>query len=119
MATFDYAGLKVDVDGLLAEFGDTLQLVKETAATVDPVTGEPSGGGSVSTDVLGVLVDYEDKVVDGETIMRGDRQALVQATVEPAFGDTLVEHGVTWSVVNVESIKPASLALVYILQVRR
>lgn len=119
MATFDYAGLKEDVDQLLAEFGDTCQIVKTTNPVVDPVTGEPSGGGTTSTDVLGVLVSYEEKLVDGETIMRGDRQAIVQAEVEPVFGDVFVELGGSWSVVNVEAVKPASLAVVYILQVRR
>jgi hypothetical protein len=119
MATFDYAGLKVDVDELLAEFGDTCQLKRDTPGTVDPVTGEPSGGATVTTDVLGVVVDYEEKLVDGETIMRGDRQALVQATVEPLFGDTFIEHGVIWSVVNVEAVKPAHLAVLYTLQLRR
>ncbi|URA07139.1 virion structural protein [Xanthomonas phage Mallos] len=119
MATFDYAGLKLEVDELLAEFGTDCQIKRELPGTVDPVTGVPSGGNEQVTNVLGVLVSYEEKLVDGETIMRGDRQALVQATVEPLFGDTFVELGGSWSVVNVQAVNPAGVALVYILQVRR
>jgi len=119
MATFDYAGLKLDVDELLAEFGTDCQITRSVPGTVDTVTGTPSGGGEQVTNALGVLVSYEEKLVDGATIMRGDRQAIVQAVIEPEFGDTFVELGGSWSVVNVQAVNPAGLALVYILQVRR
>lgn len=119
MATFDYAGLKDDVDVILAEFGDTCQLKRDTPGTVDPVTGLPASGSEEVTDVIGVVVSYEEKLVDGSTIMRGDRQAIIQAVKEPVFGDTFIEGSGAWKVVNVEFVKPAGVALIYILQLRR
>jgi hypothetical protein len=120
MATFDYAGLKVDVDELLEEFGTTHRLISSTAVVSDPVNGTVVPGGTTTTDVLAVIVDYEDKLVDGTTIRRGDRQALVQAVVEPKQGDTFREPGGrVWSVEDVDAVNPAGLALLYTLQLRR
>lgn len=119
MATFDYQALKDEVEPLLEEFGDLCQLSRDVPGTVDPVSGIPSGDATEVTDVHAVVVDYEAKLVDGVTIMRYDRMAIVQAVVEPVFGDQFIEHGVTWAVVHVQAVKPASLAIIYILQIRR
>jgi len=121
MATFDYAGLKDTVDALLAEFGQDCELRRAGApVTVDPVNGTVTGGAPQVFEVIGVVVDYEEKLVDGETIMRGDRQAYVQASVQPKQGDVFAEaSGVTWAVVDVNSVNPAGTAVVHALQLRR
>lgn len=121
MATFDYAGLRDTVDALLAEFGQDCQVRRAGApVTVDPVNGTVTGGAAQVFPVIGVVVDYEEKMVDGKTIMRGDRQAYVQASVQPVRGDTFVEaNGVQWAVVDVNPVNPAGLAVVNALQLRR
>ena len=121
MATFDYAGLKDTVDALLTEFGQDCELRRAGApVTVDPVNGTVTGGAPQVFEVIGVVVDYEEKLVDGETIMRGDRQAYIQANQEPKQADTFAEaNGVVWAIVDVNPVNPAGLAVVYALQLRR
>lgn len=119
--SFDYAGLRDDVDALLAEFGVTCQLVLPSGpVVVDPVEGTVDGGAPASHDVLGLTADYDVRLVDGETVRRGDRLAYVQAKVEPVIGATFVDPaGVSWSVVDFNSISPTGVALIYSLQLRR
>lgn len=121
MTPFDYAGLKGSVDELLAEFGQSCQVRRIGApVTIDPVNETVTGAALQVFPVVGVVVDYEEKLVDGETIMRGDRQAYVQASVQPARGDLFVDAGGTqWAIVDVRAINPAGLAVVSILQLRR
>lgn len=121
MATFDYAGLRVTVDALLAEFGQSCEVRRVgTPVTIDQVDGTVTGGTTQVFPVIGVVVDYEEKMVDGEVIVRGDRQAYVQASVQPKQGDTFAEaSGATWAIVNVNSVNPAGTAVVHALQLRR
>lgn len=118
---FDYAALRVEVDKLLAEFGQQCQLRRAGApVTVDPVAGTVSGAAEQSFDVVGVVVDYDEKLVDGATIMRGDRLVYVQAVERPRQGDTFVEaSGVQWSVVDFSAVDPAGVPVLFSLQVRR
>lgn len=121
MATFDYAGLKATVDELLAEFGQDC-ILRRTGApvVVDPVEGTVTGGAPQDFPVVGVVTDYEDKMIDGEVILRGDRIVYVQATERPQRGDTFVEaDGTTWAVMDFDSVDPAGIPVVFSLQLRR
>ncbi len=121
MATFDYVGLKADVDALLAEFGQDCILRRVGGpVTVDPVEGTVTGGGNQDFPVVGVITDYTDKQIDGEVILRGDRIVYIQATERPMRGDTFVEaNGTTWAVVDFDSVDPAGTPVVFSLQLRR
>lgn len=121
MATFDYAGLKADVDALLAEFGQDCKLRRAGApVVVDPVEGTVTGGAPVEYPVVGVITDYSDRMIDGEVIMRGDRIVYIQATERPMRGDTFVEqNGTEWQVVDFDSVDPAGTPVVFSLQLRR
>lgn len=121
MATFDYEGLRADVDALLAEFGQDCVLRRQGApVVVDPVEGTVTGGAPEEFEVTGVVTDYEDKLVDGETIKRGDRLVYVQALERPRIGDTFVEQdGTEWAVVDFDAVDPAGVAVVYSMQLRR
>jgi len=119
--SFDYAALKLEVDAILAEFGQDCQLRRGSGApTVDPVAGTVTSGAAQVFPVVGVVVDYSEKLVDGETIKRGDRLVYIQATERPRVGDTFVEaSGVQWHVVDFDAVDPAGVAVVFSLQVRR
>ncbi|URA07001.1 virion structural protein [Xanthomonas phage Elanor] len=121
MASFDYASLKADVDELLAEFGQDCMLRRLGApVVVDPVEGTVTGGAPLEFPVIGVVTDYADKLVDGETIRRGDRLVYIQATERPQIGDVFVEaNGTTWSVVDYDAVDPAGTPVLFSLQLRR
>lgn len=122
MATFDYVGLKADVDALLAEFGQACELRRKGGpVSVDPVAGTVTGGSADQVfPVVGVVTDYNDRLIDGEVIMRGDRIVYIQATERPQRGDTFVEaDGKTWAVVDYDAVDPAGTPVVFSLQLRR
>lgn len=121
MATFDYIGLKADVDAPLAEFGQSCELRRKgSPVTVDPVAGTVTGGPDQVFPVVGVITDYTDKQIDGEVILRGDRIVYIQATERPMRGDTFVEaNGTAWAVVDFDSVDPAGTPVVFSLQLRR
>lgn len=121
MATFDYVGLKDEVDALLAEFGQDCILRRTSGPViVDPVNGTVTGSGCTELTVVGVITDYEDKMIDGEAILRGDRLMYIQATMRPQRGDTVLEaNGTEWAVVDFGSVDPAGTPVVFSLQLRR
>ena len=120
MATFDYAGLKEEVDAILAEFGQDCIIHRATAPVVDPVSGEVTPGGSQDIPVIGVITDYADKLIDGTNIKRGDRLVYIRAVTEPKQGDVFIlASGQQWAMVDFDAVDPAGLALVYALQLRR
>lgn len=118
---FDYAALRAEVDQILAEFGRACELRRGSGSpVVDPVSGTVTPGAPQVFQVVGVVVDYNDKLVDGETIKRGDRLVYVQAVERPRVGDTFVEaNGTQWSVVDFDAVDPAGVAVLFSLQVRR
>lgn len=117
---FDYVALRAEVDPILAEFGRACELRRGAASAVDPVSGTVTPGTPQVFHVVGVVVDYNDKLVDGETIKRGDRLVYVQAVERPKIGDTFVEaNGTQWSVVDFDAVDPAGIAVLFSLQVRR
>lgn len=125
---FDYAALRAEVDPILAEFGQACELRRGSGSpVVDPVSGTVTPGAPQVFQVVGVvvdyndkLVDYNDKLVDGETIKRGDRLVYVQAVERPRVGDTFVEaNGTQWTVVDFDAVDPAGVAVLFSLQVRR
>lgn len=118
---FDYAALRAEVDPILAEFGQPCELRRGSGtSTVDPVSGTVTPGAPLVFNVVGVVVDYNDKLVDGETIKRGDRLVYIQAVERPKVGDTFVEaNGTQWSVVDFDAVGPAGVAVLFSLQVRR
>ena len=120
MATFDYAGLKAEVDALLVEFGQDCIIRRQSAATVDPVTGAVTPGATTNIPVVGCITDYADKLIDGTNIKRGDRLVYIQAVTPPKQGDLFIEaNGTQWAMVDFDAVDPAGLALVYALQLRR
>ncbi|UGL62839.1 virion structural protein [Xanthomonas phage MET13-T1] len=122
MATFDYQGMKDDVDALLAEFGQSCRLRRPGGpVVVDPVDGTVTpGSGPTDFPVVGVITDYSDKQVDGENIRRGDRLVYIQAVERPKQGDVFLEEsGTQWAIVDFDSVDPAGLALLFALQLRR
>lgn len=121
MAAFDYQGLRGEVRAILAEFGATCTVSQTPAPVVDAVAGTVSGA-PVVTQLLAAVVAYDEKMVDGSTVRRGDRQAVCEAPegVELTRGGTLTDRqGRVWNVVDCEAVDPADVTVVYILQLRR
>lgn len=103
---------------LIARFGQPITVVRETGASIDPVTGAATQGAEEQFTPMGVIRPYPARFVDGTLIQRGDREMIVDDTVEPKVSDTVLIGGEPWSVVNVETVNPAGVPIIYRVQVR-
>lgn len=91
------------------------------AATPDPfnpfaaTTETPE---TLVADVIVVLTNYESSEVDGVQIQAQDRQALLAGNVAPNAAMRLRLDDVNYSIVSVNSVKPADTTMLHKLQLR-
>lgn len=115
----------IDIAGII---GDNLgpgllpaTLIKVTPGTRTP--GSLTGGANATTasySARGILVEYDDKEIDGTLVVKGDKQVLLLgATIAsskiPVPGDSVTIEGYTYNIIKV-SRDPA--AATYSCQVR-
>lgn len=107
------------VKKLLAKFGQTVTLVRDTGGSFDPVTGTVTPGTTDFLDFKGVLKNVDARLIDGTTIMQGDKLLVLDASHTPEEGDKVEGIDGNWQIVRIESLNPAGVALAYKVQVRR
>ena len=124
-----YEDLAKDATELIKEFGLQMTLRSASSGDVyDPVTGvnTPGVDGAVDVPVFGVkiapTVEYTQSIADGSVQAR-DMLIYMEPSVKyPNLEDVLVIEDATvieiWQIVNVQEIKPATVPVLYILQVR-
>lgn len=109
---------------LIKEHGIALTLRKRAASAYNNDTGTVT---QTNTDyaVRGYFYDYTPDMVDGNSILRGDRRVVLdckmtngQTTVEPDATDQIIGLGDTVNIVKVMEIKSGSKTMCYLLQVR-
>lgn len=127
--TMDYTELAVTATEMIKEFGTGMILRSSSSEDVyDPITGEttPGPGGPTDTPIFGVkaapTTEYTQSMADG-SVQATDMLIYMEPSVRyPSLEDTIVieDNAVieTWQVVNVQEIKPATVPLLYIVQVR-
>lgn len=126
----NYTQLRTTAERLIEDNGRSMTLTqRDTGNPIDP--NKPwrgsTGASDVSVSVIGVFIDYETDLIDGEIIMRGDKRVLVAAkSVSDASPsnlnleeyDFLVDGSVSWEIVKVDTVEPGSDRILYDLQVR-
>lgn len=109
---------------LIKEHGMALTLRKRAAGAYNNDTGSVT---TTNTDyaVRGYFYDYTPDMVDGQSILRGDRRVVLDsvliagtATPEPDATDQIIGLGDTVNIVKVMEIKSGSATMCYQLQVR-
>jgi hypothetical protein len=109
---------------LLKEHGIALTLRKRAAGAYNDDAGTIT---TTNTDyaVRGYFYDYTPSMVDGQSILRGDRRVVLDsklingsATPEPDATDQILGLGDTVNIVRVMEIKSGSATMCYQLQVR-
>lgn len=104
---------------LIRENGTTCQILRRTAATGPD--HNPLPGATTSEDCLAVLVNYKLREIDGTLIKTSDRKALVSTdgvSSVPTVRDQFQIGTDTYQVVNVSTISPADVAVMWNLQLR-
>lgn len=86
----------------------------------DESTYPPTPGTVTNYACTLVLVEYSARDRDGTQITARDSKALIapDAETDPRNGDTLTVAGRTYSIVDVQTIQPGGVALLYECQVR-
>ena len=109
---------------MIREHGLPLTLRKRAAGAYNNDTGSVT---TTNTDyaVRGYFYDFTPDMLDGESILRGDRRVVLDsklingsATPEPDATDQIIGLGDTVNIVKVMEIKSGSNTMCYLLQVR-
>lgn len=109
---------------LIKEHGIALTLRKRAASAYDNDLGTVTNTNTDYT-VRGYFYDYTPDMIDGNSILRGDRRVVLDCkltngsnTPEPDATDQIIGLGDTVNIVKVMEIKSGSATMCYLLQVR-
>jgi len=109
---------------LIKEHGISLTLRKRAASAYNSDTGTVTQTNTDYT-VRGYSYDYTSDMVDGQSILRGDRRVVLDckltngsATPEPDATDQIIGLSDTVNIVKVMEIKSSTNTMCYLLQVR-
>ena len=119
MSAAFYNNMAATAGKLLSKFGSTVTITRTTGRTDDPVTGVVVNGTTTTYSPKGILQSYRDDLVDGTRILSSDRLVVLDDTVEPLTSDKLTINSQLWNVVSITQSIPATIALVYFVQVRK
>lgn len=111
---------------MFQKYGMSVTLRRTTQGAYNPSTGAMSAGTSADYTCLVVITEYNQFVVDGTLIKRGDKRLLVAAKgldVVPSVSDVFLLSDGQWKVPDsggaVKTLAPAGIAIMYEVQVRR
>lgn len=117
--TFDYAATARDAAELLAEFGAPVTLTRITPGVYDPATGTVVNAGVTHT-ASGVKLSYEQRHIDGTSILQGDQRVYLDPliAVAPQAGDTMTVGTEVFTVVASRPLAPAGIVVLHDIQIR-
>lgn len=116
---FDYSAAALDASALLAEFGALVTLTRITSGVYDPDTGTVPQTQTTYT-APGVKLDYEQRAIDGTTILQGDQRVYLDPLIAaaPQAGDTLTVGAEVFTVVASRPLAPAGVVVLHDVHVR-
>jgi hypothetical protein len=114
-----YNRMAATASRLLFKFGGEVSVVRNTGGSVNPVTGAVTPGTNATLKAKGLLNKFDDSLIDGTRIKASDRVLIMDNTFEPLMTDRPTIGGQNWTIVEINTVKPANVPVVYALQVRR
>lgn len=122
-AVFDYARSAQTALGLITKFGADVVLKRKQSTTYDPATSAGTSTGEEEP-VKGALLPYAPYVIasSGGAIRQEDQRLLLAPqgmAGDPEPLDEVEVGGRNYTIISVQKIAPAEVAVVYDLQVRR
>jgi hypothetical protein len=119
MSTAFYNSIAATASKLITKFGAVGEIKRTTGGTIDPVTGVPTAGTTITYTPNTIVQKYADELIDGARILSSDRMIILDNTIEPISTDTITIGGENWSIVSIRESNPAGIPLVYFVQARR
>ena len=121
----DYAAEAADILPDFIEDGQPITITRTSDGTgeFDPTTGAYEPTTPLTFTGYAVASNYRQDLVDGTLIQQGDKLFTVAASglgCEPMASDALTDAaGDVWSIVSVDILAPAGVALLYKVQGRK
>lgn len=113
-----YGDLAVIARDLLNEFGQTITVTRKNIGIHNPVTGLTSAAPDTNFTAYGAIFNYEQKNIDGLTIMAGDKLCTMEATNEPLINDVVTTTSGNFNIISVIKTAPSGEAVIYDVQLR-
>ncbi len=124
MADF-YTEMAATAEELIKEFGRTVSVRKVTTGAPADVAKPWVPGAEKTADTVtkGVFLETKRSFITGEVIPEDMSLVLIAAknlgTIVPIGKDRLVDGSDVWEISDVETLKPADIALLYELMVEK
>lgn len=111
----DFAKLATTAQKLIRANGRNVTLRSFASA------GDPWNPTQTTTDmtVKAVFSRYSSFETDGELIRADDVKVLIEAAAAPSLSQRIIDGSVDYSIVNVRTVKPGDVAMLYIAQARK
>jgi hypothetical protein len=128
----NFANLKATAQVLIEGNGRTITVSRRDTTISDPTKpwrGAPVPGADTTVSVKAVVLAFDDALVDGTLVKRGDKKALISVqSVEDATSgtapdlksfDTFVDGAEDWEIMSVNEVDPGDTSVMYTLQIRK
>lgn len=120
----DYNAAKATATRLLSENGRTVQII--AAGTATGPAYDPTPGADIITEVTAVVTGFSTIEIDGTIIRALDKKMLIDAddiqeaidAGGPIEAQKIKDGDITYSIVNVDQIKPGPVDIMHKVQCR-
>lgn len=117
---FGYQPIADTAAAVLAQFGKLITLRQVSAGTYAPGTGLNT---TTNTDVTrkAAMFDFPPGAVNGPggLILQGDKKLIMEAGTPPSMQHRVIDGADDWGILGIKEIKPASVAVAYVLHLRK
>ena len=106
---------------LITKFGAAVTLTTKTAGSYDPSTGAATVTTTSTQSAYGVRVDWTKQDESWTLVQINDVKLILTAsgiTTTPKVNDTVLFDGITYTIISVKPAQPATVAIVYTLNLR-
>ena len=114
-----YSGLALTAKSLLTSKGQTVTFSRDNITVNNQITGEQTKGAATTYTGVGAALDFKTGEIDGEHVQFNDKRLILEATTTaPEIGDAATIGGLTHRVIDVKTVSPGGVVVIYILQLR-
>lgn len=105
-----------------ADIGRDIRIVRSTPGAYSAADGSTATATTATWSTRGLFLNYEDKLIDGTMIRRGDRKCFVKlkdSSYSPKVDDAVTAGSDKYAVLDFETIELGGTSIIFILHVRR
>lgn len=114
-----YSEMAEVANDLLAEFGQTITLLRTTPGTFDETTETETGDSTAELTATGIQKNFAQGLIDGSRILSSDKLFILDDDQVPVMTDKIKVGSVYWNIVDINPVEPAGIPLVYFVQARK